>query len=136
MKTAREILMAALVALAGWTICAAIVSTTAYATSLATAFAVNSVVAPVLFVVVSVAYFRRGDASHPGLAALVFVLVGVAFTLVTAVTVPARGVASLGSVTGTWLPLALVFVATWCVGLAVRDPSDRTGPPAEHAEDI
>jgi hypothetical protein len=131
MARARELGVAALVAVAGWTICAAVLSTTAYAASLATALAVNSVVAPVLFALVSIAFFRRPTALHPAVAGAVFVGVGIAFAVVTAVTVPARGVASLGSVTGTWLPLALVFVATWGIGLAARDPSERTRARSE-----
>lgn len=136
MKRAPEIAWTAIVALLGWTICAAVLSMTAYATSFQTAFAVNSVVAPVLFFIVAIGHFRRTESMSPSFVASVFAGVGVAFTLVTAVTVPERGMASLHSVTGTWLPIVLVFLGTWGTGLAVRDPSERTGPRSEHVEDI
>jgi hypothetical protein len=94
------------------------------------------VVAPAFFLVASLAYFRRGSALPSVAAAALFAFVGVVFTLATAVTVPERGMASLHSVTGTWLPLALVFVVTWGVGLASRVPDGRSGPRREHVEDV
>jgi TM2 domain-containing membrane protein YozV len=136
MKRAPEIAWTVIAALLGWTICAAVLSLTAYATSFATAFAVNSVVAPVLFLLLAIGHFRRSEAMHPSFVAAVFAIVGVAFAFVTALTVPERGMASLHSLTGTWLPIALVFFGTWGVGLAVRDPSDRMGHRAEHVEDL
>lgn len=136
MRSAPEIAWTAIVALLGWTMCAAVLSATAYATSFATAFSVNSILAPALFLIVAIAHFRRPGALHPAFVATVFAAVGIVYVLVTAVTVPERGLASLRSVTGTWLPLALVFFGTWIVGLGVRDPAERTWRRAEHVEDV
>jgi len=100
----------------GWALCAAVMGALVFATSLSTALLVHAVLAPVIFVVIARHYFQARGAREPISTALAFVgTVGVLDLVVVAGLIQ-RSLAMFRSIIGTWLPLALIFVATLATG--------------------
>jgi hypothetical protein len=107
-------------ALIGWALCGATMFVGMAMTTPARALAIHAVAAPIIFAAVSWVYFRRfGSFSLLG-AAAAFVAVVVAMDFFVVALFIEKSFEMFRSVTGTWLPFFLIFVSTWCTGLAVR----------------
>jgi menaquinone-dependent protoporphyrinogen oxidase len=119
--------------LVGWAFCAAVMGTLLSATSLTVAVVIHAVVAPLVFAAIAFHYFREPGARAPLPTALAFV--GIVALLDFAVVAGAvqHSLAIFGSVAGTWLPFALILVATWGTGavISMLPSTDRaaTQPP-------
>jgi len=92
------------------------------------ALVVHAILVPLVFIGVSVRYFRAPDARPPMLSALVFAitLAAVELALVDARLRPAAVLESVAF----WIPLALVFGLSWATGslLATRRPDPDPEP--------
>jgi hypothetical protein len=107
-------------ALAIWGLCGATMGVGMSITSLANALLIHAVAAPVIAAMVSFVYFSRFGYTTPLVTAscvLAFVVL-VDFFLVALVV--NRSLDMFRSVTGTWLPFALIFSSTFVSGVLVR----------------
>ncbi len=104
----------------GWALCAATMGIAMRLTALPRALVAHAVAAPLIFVVVSLFYFRRRSPWSP-LSTAVGFLVTVAWLdfFVVALAIQ-RSLAMFASPLGVWLPFLLIFVATWLTGITCR----------------
>lgn len=100
----------------GWALCAATMGGLLAVASVGVALAVHAVAAPVFFALVARHYFRARGARDPLPTALAFVGIVALLDLVVVAGLVLRSLAMFGSLAGTWLPFALVFLATWGTG--------------------
>jgi CHASE2 domain-containing sensor protein len=107
-------------ALAGWVLCGATMFVGMAVTTSARALAIHAVAAPIIFAAISWVYFRRFGSWSPLSAASAFVGVVVAMDFFVVALFIEKSFDMFRSVTGTWLPFALIFISTWYTGLAVR----------------
>jgi hypothetical protein len=93
--------------------------------------AAMAIAAPLLFVAVSWLYFRPRGARDPLPTAFTFA--GIVVLLDAAVVAGAlqRSAAIFSSLSGFWLPIALIFLATWVTGMitSMLPFPERSIPP-------
>jgi menaquinone-dependent protoporphyrinogen oxidase len=105
--------------LAGWALCAILMGGLSQLTSRDVAVAVHAGVAPLIFMAVAVHYFRAWGAREPLPTALAWTALVVALDAGLIAGVVLRDFAMFESFVGTWLPLGLIFLATWVTGMIV-----------------
>ncbi len=111
--------------LVGWALCGATMAIGMKATTLGVALIIHAVAAPLVFMAVAFAYFRRMDSWPPFRTTTVFVGVVFAMDVLVVAFAVQRSFAMFGSILGTWLPFLLIFLSTWWTGLAVHRASRR-----------
>ncbi len=111
--------------LAGWALCAATMGVGMKVTTLRAALIIHVFAAPAIFTALSLSYFHRVSSWSPLRAAAAFLGVVVAMDVLIVALVIERSFEMFGSILGTWLPFVLIFISTWCTGLAVRRASHR-----------
>jgi hypothetical protein len=115
--TMRTLSRALLHAFVGWALCGATMGALLATTSLRMALPVHALAAPLIFAGVGASYFHGPHAWSPLRAAAVFtVLVGL-FDLVIVASFIQHSLAMFHSFEASWLPLLLVFAATWMTGM-------------------
>ena len=85
------------------------------------ALVVHAVAAPVVFAALSALCFRRFPPACPLGAATAVVVIVIGLDGVIVATLLLRSYAMFRSVSGTWLPLALIFAATYLAGRTMRN---------------
>ncbi len=103
-------------AVAGWAACAVVMGALLQLTSLSVAVAVHAAAAPVIFTLLARHYFAERGAREPLPTALAFVAVVALLDVGVVAGTIQRSLAMFGSFAGTWLPLVLIFLATWATG--------------------
>ncbi len=111
-------------AFVGWVLCAATMGIGMATTSEQTAMLIHAVLAPLFFVVVSWAYFRRARTLSPWQTAVAFVAFVMVVDFVVVAVVILRSLDMFTNPLGTWIPFGLIFLATYLTGLA----STRAAP--------
>ena len=112
-------------AFAGWLLCAATMGIGMAATTLQVALIIHAVGAPVYFAAVSYVYFTRFNYTRPIPTAFVFVgFVMILDFLVVGLLIN-RSLAMFGSLLGTWIPFALIFVSPFVTGILLA-PNTKT----------
>jgi hypothetical protein len=106
-------------AFVGWLLCAATMGIGMAVTTLQTALIIHAIGAPIYFTAVSYVYFTRFNYTGPLQTALIFVgFVAVVDFLFVALLIN-KSLAMFGSLLGTWIPFALIFVSSLATGLAI-----------------
>jgi len=100
----------------GWAICALTMGMLLGLTRLSFAIAVHLIVAPVVFALLARRYQSADGARAPLATAITWTAMVGLLDAVLVAGVVRRDVALLESFLGFWLPLALIFVASWAVG--------------------
>jgi menaquinone-dependent protoporphyrinogen oxidase len=115
---------------AGWALCAAVMGGLLYATTLTAALVVHAIVAPAVFVVIARHYFQARGAREPITAAAAFAATVGVLDLIVVAGLIQHSLAMFTSVIGTWLPFALIFLATLATGelMATLPWAKRTEP--------
>jgi len=106
-------------ALAGWGLCGAVMAVCMARLPLGAALAVHGAAAPVIFTAVTWSYFRWFGAIAPLPAAAVLVATVIVLDAVVVAGLVQRSFAMFASIAGTWLPFALIFLASWAAGSLV-----------------
>jgi hypothetical protein len=104
-------------AIVGWALCGAVIGIGRKVTTLQRTLIAHLIAAPLIFVAVSFVYFRWFGSTTPAATAAVFT--GIVISLDAFVVAPfiEKSFAMFRSVIGTWLPFALIFLATWLTGV-------------------
>jgi menaquinone-dependent protoporphyrinogen oxidase len=119
----------------GWALCALIMGALLRTTSPGAAIAVHAVAAPFVFVGIARHYFRLPGAREPLPAAAAFAALTALLDLIVVAGTVQHDLVMFTSLWGTWLPLALIFVATWLTGEVMSmlplplPPKDEPGAP-------
>ena len=103
-------------ALVGWALCAATMGLGLATATPENALAGHAIAAPILFMVVAAAYFRRPRPFGPLGTALVFTATVALVDLVVVAGLAQHSLAMFRSVAGTWLPFGLIFLVTFLTG--------------------
>ncbi|MEI9938577.1 MAG: hypothetical protein WDO69_15275 [Pseudomonadota bacterium] len=115
-NTIRTLTRVAVHVTIGWALCGATMGLLLAATCPPTALAGHALAAPVIFAAVSASYFRGPYAWPPFRAATIFASVPALLDLVIVAGFVQRSLSMFQSFIGSWLPLALIFLATWVTG--------------------
>ena len=106
--------------LVGWVLCGATMGLAMKVTTLKVALILHALAAPVIFAALSLVYFHRLGSWSPLRTAALFLGVVVVMDVIVVALFVERSFEMFESLLGTWLPFFLIFVSTWCTGLAVR----------------
>jgi len=95
------------------------------------ALVLHAILAPLFFVSVARRYFRARGARDPLPTAVAWTAVVVLLDLVVVAGAIQRSLEMFTSVSGTWLPFGLIFLATWVTGevMYVTAPQKTPGSP-------
>ena len=119
----------------GWAACGAVMAGLLRATTFGWAVALHDLFATALFVAIAWHYFRARGARDPAQAALGFVATVALLDLTVVAGLVHRSLVMFGSVSGTWLPLGLIALATWATGaiMSTMPSPERSSPPTPTA---
>lgn len=112
----RQGLIIASFGLAGWALCGASIAVGFAVTTEAGALILHAVAAPIIFVTISWIYFKRFAFTGPLVTAALFVAVVIALDVVVVAMLIEQSFDMFGSAIGTWIPFALIFLATCATG--------------------
>lgn len=107
-------------ALVGWALCAATMGIGMAVTSIQTTLIIHVIGAPVFFWGVSQAYYTKFNFTSPLITALVFVGFVILVDFLVVALLINRSLEMFGSLLGTWIPFALIFLSTVMTGVVNR----------------
>ncbi|HEX7840947.1 MAG TPA: hypothetical protein VF469_25900, partial [Kofleriaceae bacterium] len=116
---------------AGWSACAVLMAALLAALASTAAIVLHAIAAPLIFAAIARHYFGARGARDPLPVAIAFtaIVAGLDATLVAGLI--QHSFAMFASIGGTWLPLALIFLATWATGGIMSTlPWPRPAPKA------
>lgn len=102
-----------------WGLCGATMATGMGLTSLRNALLIHAIAAPVIAAVVSFVYFRRFCYTTPLVTAAVVLGLVVTMDFFLVALAINQSLDMFRSVVGTWLPFALIFLATFITGVLI-----------------
>jgi hypothetical protein len=105
-----------------WVLCMAVMFLGRAITSEQNAFIIHATAAPIISALVALNYFKRFHYTSPLVTAIIFVAVPAVldFLIVSLLILHSMDMfLSPGSILGTWIPLALIFLAALLTGLIV-----------------
>jgi len=115
----KEIVIILVHALIGWVLCFATIGIGMAVTTLNNALIIHAIAAPIIFMIISMVYFRKYNYTSPLLTALIFVgLIMVMDFFVVAMLIN-RSFDMFTSLLGTWIPFGLIFLSTLLTGLFI-----------------
>jgi hypothetical protein len=119
-------------ALAGWAWCGALIGVARQVLSMNAALIIHAIGAPLGFAAISFFYFRRFAFTTPLRTAAAFLGVVAGLDLFLVAPFLERSYAMFASPLGTWIPFALIFVATYVTGrIAAHRPRPTPKLPAQ-----
>lgn len=107
-------------ALAGWAVCGASMGLGLAFFAEPTALAIHAAVAPVAFAIVSWVYFTKFRYTSPFTTAFIFIGVILFLDIFVVSLLIVENFSMFESFTGAWLPMILIFAATWITGTALK----------------
>jgi hypothetical protein len=107
----------------GWALCGATIGLARRVANLHQALIVHAIAAPLIFVAVSRVYFRWFGTTPPLSTAATFTAVVILLDALVIAPLVERSFAMFRSILGTWLPFALIFLATWATGWFTAHPA-------------
>jgi menaquinone-dependent protoporphyrinogen oxidase len=102
----------------GWALCAVTMGALLRLVSLTAALVVHAVAAPFFFAGLAWHYFRARGSREPLPTAVTWTTVVMLLDVILAVGLE-HSLAMFQSIAGTWLPLALIFIVTWAIGVVM-----------------
>ena len=123
----RKIGVVFLFAAVGWAYCGALVGIGRQFLSMETTLVVHAVGAPIGFALLTFLYQRKFALTGPIQTAAAFLGIVIGLDLLVVVPFFEKSFAMFRSPLGTWIPFALIFLATWATSiLTLRSPSGDT----------
>lgn len=104
-------------ALVGWVYCGALISIGRQFMSMQAVLVMHAIGAPLGFVLISLFYFKRFAFTSPLQTAFLFLGVVIGMDIFVVAMFVEKSFAMLASPLGTWLPLTLIFSATYLTGV-------------------
>jgi hypothetical protein len=106
-------------AFTGWALCAATLFVGSSVTTQDNALIFYAIAAPIIFVGVSLVYFRKFNYTSPVQTAVLFSAYVIFMDLFVQALLIDHSLRMFSSLVGTWVPLVLIFLSTWLVGRLV-----------------
>lgn len=107
-------------AFVGWGLCGAIMGIGMKVTSLENTLIINAIGAPIIFVIISLIYFKKFNYTTPLQTAIAFVSFAVFMDVFVVSLLINKNFEMFASILGTWIPLALIFKSTYITGLYTK----------------
>jgi len=117
----KEIIILLAHAFMGWGLCGAIVGIGRNVTSMQVTLIVHAVGAPVIFVVISLIYYKWFHYTTALQTAAAFVLFVIFMDVFVVALLIEKSFEMFSSILGTWLPFVLIFAAVYTTGLKQAD---------------
>ena len=117
----KKILILLAHAFMGWGLCGAIVGIGRNVTSIQVTLIVHAVGAPVIFVVISLIYYKWFHYTTALQTAAAFVLFVIFMDVFVVALLIEKSFEMFSSILGTWLPFVLIFAAVYTTGLKQAD---------------
>jgi hypothetical protein len=108
-----------------WALCGATIGIGRSVIGMERTLVVHAVAAPVFAALVSLVYYRKFNYTTPLQTAAIFTLFVMAMDAGLVAPVFEKSYAMFASILGTWIPFALIFLATLVTGLATAKGSRR-----------
>jgi hypothetical protein len=118
---AKKLLILLAHAFMGWGLCGAIVGIGRNVTSMQVTLIVHAVGAPVIFVVISLIYYKWFHYTTALQTAAAFVLLVIFMDVFVVALLIEKSFEMFSSILGTWLPFVLIFAAVYTTGLKQAD---------------
>ena len=118
--SSRQIVVILMHAFMGWAICTAIMGIGMSVTSLQTTLILHAVGGPIAFIVLSIIYFIKFNYTGPLQTAIIFISFVIFMDVFVVALLILKSTDMFKSVSGTWLPFTLIFLATYFTGSVIR----------------
>jgi hypothetical protein len=105
-------------AVVGWALCGATIGIGRKFTMLHNSLIAHAIAAPIIFAVVSASYFCWFGGTGPAATAAAFLAIVIFLDVFVVALLVEKSFDMFRSVLGTWLPFALIFLASWLTGWA------------------
>jgi menaquinone-dependent protoporphyrinogen oxidase len=112
----------------GWALCGVTMVTLLHVVSLTAALVIHAIAAPLIFMALAIRYFRARGARDPLPTGVSWTAIVAALDLVVMAGAVQRSLDMFRSIPGTWLPFALIFLATWATGeiMSMMPPTEQS----------
>ena len=120
-------------ALVGWAICGTTIAVARQVLSMPNALLVHAIVAPLVFALLSMHFFRRYPAASPRGTSLGFVGIVVGLDAFVVAPLVERSYTMFTTPLGTWIPFASIWLSSFLVGHACRQRLARHRPQTRRA---
>ena len=103
-------------AFVGWGLCGAMIGIGRNIMSMKTTLIVHAIGAPLIFVILSLMYFKQFDYTTPLQPAIIFLAFVVGMDVFVIAIFVEKSFDMVTSILGTWIPFVLIFLATYLTG--------------------
>jgi hypothetical protein len=117
----KELVIVLVFAFVGWALCGASMRISMAFTSEGNALIIHAAAAPIVFAVLSFIYFTKFNYTTPLQTAAIFVAFVIAVDVFVVALLMLNSFEMFTNPLGTWIPFALIFLATYLVGVYVQE---------------
>lgn len=115
----KQLTIPLLLGLLGWALCGAIMFIGMAVTDIKTTLIVHVIGAPIIFSLISWFYFKRLNYTSPIQTALLFIGIVIFMDFFFVALIINKNLEMFLSPLGTWIPFALIFLATYLTGVFI-----------------
>ena len=116
----RKLIIILVHALIGWALCGATMGISMVVTSIENALIIHAIAAPIIFVAISLIYFKKFNYTTPLQTAIIFVFFVVFMDVFVVALLIEKSFEMFTNILGTWIIFALIFISTYRTGLYTR----------------
>jgi hypothetical protein len=117
----KELVIVLVFAFIGWALCGAAMGIGMAVTSEGNALIIHAAAAPIIFAVLSFIYFKKFDYTTPLQTAAIFVAFVIFMDVFVVALLMLNSLEMFTSPLGTWIPFALILLATYLMGVYVQE---------------
>jgi len=101
----------------GWALCGAIMGIGMAVTSIEITLIIHAIGAPIIFIILSLIYFRKFNYTTPLQIAAIFVGFVIFMDVFVVALLINKSFDMFTSILGTWIPIGLIFLSTYLTGI-------------------
>jgi len=106
----------------GWGLCGATIGIGRNVTSMEMTLVLHAIGAPIFFAIIALIYFKNFNYTTPLQTAVIFIGFVIFMDVFLVALFIEKSFAMFTSPLGTWIPFALIFLATYLTGLISKSP--------------
>ena len=130
MSKIKETIIILVHALIGWAMCGAIIGIGFAVTTEQNALIIHALGVPIVFVVISLIYFKWFNYTTPFQTGLIFFLSAIMLDFFIVALLIEKSFEMFTSILGTWIPFALIFLSTYLTGLYLQRLTGKSAATA------
>lgn len=112
----KQLIVPILLGLIGWALCGAIMFIGMAVTDIQTTLIIHAIGAPIIFLLISLLYYKRFNYTTPIQTALLFICVVIFMDFFLVALIINKSLDMFQSPIGTWIPFGLIFLSTYLTG--------------------